>query len=264
MNQNELNNYLPFQMQYRNKHTDACPLFYGDLVLADDSFRILAERGPSFEEGDTFPLTDVNKRFVFKTLTETHRAVLRQRSRIVLISGELLPAELYVILVPNGERNAVAGALSYLAEARGIVLSSAARKAAEKGITDEGVQKAENEMALLDGILRCEAELSLLELCERVAYYAGCHVQFGGALLHAGLPALRSERVRLTAFLLCLFLLLRKTDPDGAELILGDGGDLRRVLLRSRIPLSEAVGPAYASVLRHPAFAGFELRWEKR
>ena len=178
MNQHELHNYLPFNTQYRNKYEDSCPLFYGELAVADSDFRILTARGPSLCEGSRFALTDANKRFLFKTLTESRRVVLRRRSQIVLVSGELLPAGFYLLLLPEGERNAVAGAMSYLAGMRDMILSAAARKAAEKSVGDEGFSAAEDEMALLDGILRPESGLSLAELCERIAFYAGCHIRF--------------------------------------------------------------------------------------
>lgn len=114
MNQHELHNYLPFNTQYRNKYEDSCPLFYGELAVADGDFRILTARGPSLCEGSRFALTDANKRFLFKTLTESRRVVLRRRSQIVLVSGELLPAGFYILLLPEGERNAVAGGISAL------------------------------------------------------------------------------------------------------------------------------------------------------
>ena len=66
MNQHELHNYLPFNTQYRNKYEDCCPLFYGELAVADSDFRILTARGPSLCEGSRFALTDANKRFLFK------------------------------------------------------------------------------------------------------------------------------------------------------------------------------------------------------
>ena len=88
MNQHELHNYLPFDTQYRNKYEDSCPLFYGELAVADGDFRILAARGPSLCEGSRFALTDANKRFLFKTLTESRRVVLRRRSQIVLVSWQ--------------------------------------------------------------------------------------------------------------------------------------------------------------------------------
>ena len=198
MNQHELHNYLPFNTQYRNKYEDSCPLFYGELAVADSDFRILTARGPTLCEGSRFALTDANKRFLFKTLTESRRVVLRRRSQIVLVSGELLPAGFYILLLPEGERNAVAGAMSYLAEMRDMILTAAARKAAEKCVGDEGFSAAEDEMALLDGVLRPESGLSLAELCERIAFYAGCHIRFDDSLRRVSLPELRSERIRLT------------------------------------------------------------------
>lgn len=262
MNQHELHNYLPFNTQYRNKYEDSCPLFYGELAVADSDFRILTARGPSLCEGSRFALTDANKRFLFKTLTESRRVVLRRRSQIVLVSGELLPAGFYLLLLPEGERNAVAGAMSYLAGMRDMILSAAARKAAEKSVGDEGFSAAEDEMALLDGILRPESGLSFAELCERIAFYAGCHIRFDDSLRRVSLPELRSERIRLTAFLLCIFLILRKVDPDGADLAFDcDGGFSCRVLLRSTLPVSGDLLSALEAVLRHPSFAPFRLEW---
>lgn len=262
MNQHELHNYLPFNTQYRNKYEDSCPLFYGELAVADGDFRILTARGPSLCEGSRFALTDANKRFLFKTLTESRRVVLRRRSQIVLVSGELLPAGFYILLLPEGERNAVAGAMSYLAGMRDMILSAAARKAAEKSVGDEGFSAAEDEMTLLDGVLRPESGLSLAELCERIAFYAGCHIRFDDSLRRVSLPELRSERIRLTAFLLCIFLILRKVDPDGADLAFDCGGGFScRVLLRSTLPVSGDLLSALEAVLRHPSFAPFRLEW---
>lgn len=263
-NPSELNNYLSFVRQYRNKHEASCPLFYGDFAVADGRFRILAARGTAFREGSVFALTNANRRFLSEKLTAERQVVLRQRGRIVLVSGELLSAGLYVLLLPHGDRAEIACAMSCLSETRDMALSAAVRKAAEGNFGDAALPDAEDETALLDGILRPEPEITAAELYGRIASYAGCHVRFDGLSASTALPSLRCERVRLTAYLLCLFLLLRKTDPDGAELVLDRDGGADRFLIRSALPVPDELATAPDAFLCHPPFAPFQLEWEER
>ncbi len=263
MSQYELNNYLSFNTQYRNKYEKACPLFYADLAIADSEFRILAARGQGFAEGACFALSDVNKRFLFKTLTEKRRVVLRQRSRICVVSGELLPVGLYVLLLPHGDKVSVAGAASYLARTQDIVLSAAVRKLAETCLTEAGFMEAEDETAMLDGILCPESGITMSEFCTRIAYYAGCRIRLDSAMRELRIPHLRCDRVRLTAYLLCVALILRKCDPDGASLsIEGEGADCRLTAVCSPLP-SEVDCPELFLALRYPPFSCFRLDWKE-
>lgn len=259
-----LNNFLSFRSLYRNKYEDACPLFYGDLAIADSAFRILAARGQAFHEGSRFILSETNKRFLSKNLTETRRVVLRQRSRLCWASGELLPVGLYVLLLPIGDRVGLAGAASYLSQTRELALTAAARKTAQDCQTEEGVMAAEDEMSLLDGILRPETGITMLELCERVAYYAGCNIRFDRSIRELSVPQLHCERVRLTAFLLCFALILRKRDPDGAFLsIASDGGSRLRLTVVCKPLPAEEFCPELSEALRYPQFADFCVEWKE-
>lgn len=262
MNQHEINNYLSFKKQYKNKYEDACPLFYGDFALVDGGMRILAARGLTLCEGNVLALTDTNRRFLMKTLSESQRVVLRQRSGLFLIFGELLPAGLYAVLIPHGDKNEVAGAMAYLSQMQPLILAPAVRKLVrEESSTAETCMAAEEETAQIDGILHPEPGLSLAELCERVASYAGCHIQIDRSMPADAEPPAGHDRIRLTGFLLCAFLILRKHEPDGLTVSLLRDGRVWRMTVRSVFPLSEEMREEVCNGLKHPAFADFELEW---
>lgn len=262
MNQHEINNYLSFKKQYKNKYEDACPLFYGDFAIVDGRMHILAARGLTFCEGGVFTMTDANRRFLMKTLSENQRVVLRRRSDLFLIIGELLPAGLYAILVPHGDKNEVAGAMAYLAQTKNILLSPAVRKLVrEEDDSAEPCIAAENETAQIDGILHPEPGVLLPELCERIAAYAGCRIEIDWSAFGNPEPLSGREQIRLTGFLLCAFLILRKHEPDGLTVSLRRDGCGWRMMVGSTFPLSEEMRDEVCNSLDHPAFDGFELEW---
>lgn len=251
MNQHEIQNYLSFQEQQQQKQEDACPLFYGGFAIVDSRFRVLAERGLDPHEGREWGLSAANLRLLSEHLTTRSRVAVRNRSKILLCSGELLSLGMFAVLLPPGTREAAAGVLCYLSGAGSVTVSPSVRKCAQDPDPAD-VMAAENELQLLDTVLRPKPDLPLSESCRCIAGYAGCAVRL------EDLPAFPRavpdcERIRLTAFLLCAFLSLRRLDPDGPTLACREAAGGPELVITFRLPDQPVVGDPFP-FLCDPAF----------
>lgn len=253
MNQHEIQNYLSFQRQQQQKQEDACPLFYGGLAVVDSRFRVLAERGLDPREGREWALSAANLRLLSDQLTARNRVAVRNRSKILLFSGELLPLGLFAVLLPPGAREDAAGVLCYLSGSGGVTVTPSVRKCAAEPDPAE-VMAAENELQLLDTVLRPAADIPLSESCRCVAGYAGCAVRLENPeAFRRTVPG--CDRLRLTAFLLCAFLSLRRLDPDGPTLTVRDADTGPELVITYRLPGQPAAEDPFP-FLRDPAFRG--------
>lgn len=224
-NQHEVHNYQSFRKQQEHKHEKACPLFYGDLAVLDSRFRILAARGMTLEQKTELLLPPAGQRFLSGNLSEGTRVAVRHPLGPLVFSGELLPAGLTVALLPIDRTAGVAGAMCYLSGSGRLAVSPQLRKLAPSGNDPDPCMALENEMQLLDTVLRPETGVNAADYCRRVSEYAGCAVRIDADA--AGLPLSVSahDRARIAAFLLCSFLILRKQGLDGADVTVVNLGD---------------------------------------
>lgn len=254
-NQDNLQNYLPFEEQLFQKKKPNCPLFYGDLALLDEQFRVLEYRGPHIKKGERFALSDSERTFLLGNLSEQNRVVIVHNSNLLIVSGEFLSAGLFIAVRPPERTARVACALNLLATDEPILLSQAVMKLATRCDRETDFRDAESELHLLDAVLRpLPAHPITHAYLRTLSNYAGCAVRLT-LEPNTVFPDTNSALSRMIAFLLCTLLSLRRQDPDGPQLSICTTQNGLTLELQGQLSPFAKESEPFAYLTRHPAFA---------
>lgn len=229
-------------------------MFYGDLAVLDSRFRILAARGMTLEQETELLLQPAGQRFLSGTLSEGTRVAVRHPLGVLVFSGELLPAGLTVALLPIDRTAGVAGVMCYLSGSGRLAVSPQLRKLAPSGSDPDKCMALEDEMQFLDTVLRPENGVNVPDYCRRVSEYAGCAVRIDADAAELPLSVSAHDRARITAFLLCTFLILRKQGLDGADVTVVNLGDSMEIGITGKPAAHKPDGKAL-TLPEDPAFA---------
>ncbi len=215
-----IKSYIPEDFFTAAKHTQSVRRCFEDLVIVDpaDRYRAVTWRCHTDTKGGRFlPKREIEASefdFLERTLPFSDRAVLADRSgRAVLVWADLLQsAGVLVFMRPHLSAGRVALALGQM-ERRDLPLSprmQAQEKPAKTLDTTENSILAE-QLFYMDRIMKHDISCGIWAHSVTVANFVGCFLK----RVSPGIDRLLisdTDAKRLTAFLLCAFLSLRRRD----------------------------------------------------
>lgn len=227
-----IKSYIPEDFFTAAKHSQSVRRCFEDLAIVDpaDGYRTVAWRGRADSKGRGLQLkkalaaSEID--FLERALPICPRVVLVDRNGCaVLVWADLLQsAGVLVVLRPYLPAGRVAVALQQM-ERRDFLLSpllQAQEKPAKTVDTTENGILAE-QLYYMDRMMKQDVACGIWAHCVRVANFVGCYLKRVASDTDR-LPISDTDAKRLTAFLLCAFLVLRRRDgtPIAADTPLSD------------------------------------------
>jgi len=267
----DLNSYLPESLLMRDKDQDHIRLSSEACAVLDpfDGYRVIACRGQGLSVGERFlpirSLPPAEQRFLDASLGQREHIFLQNGKLAVLLFSDFLSfTGLCLAILPQGDARAIRRVLHFL----GRDAFRSAPEHAEESVTphagDDALCRHMAELFYyLDRIGKPSASVDLRTRVQWLCNFTGIRLR------DTRLPALsvsltRAEEVRLTVFLLCLFLSLRRKSNHGDAIRVNEEKTLsfsielhtESELSRKHYELSEAELRAFSSLR---AFREFEL-----
>lgn len=249
-----LNNYIPFSAQQEGKNDPACRIFYEDLAILDTKLNVLAARGLFLHAGDRLALPEEEQRFLYQALGNSTWVALQTHLGILTVHSGLLSVGLLPVLLPHGDADEIAGALTCLAAQDGWSFSPAVCRVADPRNAEAHVLHLQAAKRALEELMpeRCNRPLHRQAL--RIADFAGCRLQIPEPLEIPFFETPHAHAKRI-AFLLCSLLALRSANACGVTLQMTDHGDTYRLRLQAELPAHGAALTALFPFLGQPPFS---------
>ena len=260
-----ISSYVPESLFLDQKDEAHMRVCREDFVLVDpaNGYRVVAGRGKGICEGEIFePLRKMPKaerEFMERALARHRRIFLQGRDGPILVFGELLAASgLLLVLCPR---------FDVLSVRRGLLLLRKNEFACSEKLEEHAPTPRRGDVSVcdclqeifyyLDRILLPSKDTALWTSAALIANFAGCRADFG-AMPAESVALLPHDRLRLSAFLLCLFLSMRNQSIAAS---------VRGELSESAVSISALPivpqGESFARsdfFLRLPAFRDISLR----
>ena len=213
----EIRSYIPEAFFLDQKDEDHMRVCREDLVLVDpaDGYRVVVGRGKEILAGEPFaPLVRLSRserQFLEQSLGRKMRLLLQGKNEPILVFADLLEASgLLLVICPRFDTENLKRGLALLGKSEFISSNRSEAGAPSPRNGDAAVCKYLQELFYyLDRIFSVSEELRLWTTAALIANLAGCHANFAAMPTEAVTP-LPMDRLRLLAFLLCLFLSMRE------------------------------------------------------
>jgi len=257
--------YVPEAFFLEGKDTSHARICREDCALVDpaNGFRVVAGRGKEIALGEPYlplcSLPSAERSFFQSTFAEHSHLLLDAGGSALLLFRDLLPASglLLAVRLSHGAGE-VRNALLLLRRAD-FVCSPAVCEASGKQIrAEESLCRLLSELFYyLDPILSPTESVGLWTRTALIAGFAGCSAEYGELPVETG-ALIPAEVLRLSAFLLCLFLTARAESER--TLASGELGAVTLLMSVSISPTEEATDSACAyPFLGLPAFREIRL-----
>ena len=272
----QIESYIPEIRYFEDKHRSTARAVHEDLALVDiqNGYRILACRASRMQAGETFPqccaLPKEELRFLEYALPHSDCVALLGGAGVVLLFPALArETGLLLAVLPHASAASVCRALKHAEEP---VLLSPATEKQTVGESDREEEEAEHLREIFfytRRILHRDPTVGLWTQSLLIANFVGCRVD-GIALPTRELSLASTDRAKLIAFLLCLFLTLRQKDGRlHAVCPLPDPATVPYTYQVSFEPLPDRKQPAAdltreaaaLTFLSHPIFRGCSIRF---
>lgn len=213
----EIRSYIPeafFLDQKDKQHMRICR---EDLVLVDpaDGYRVVAGRGKESLAGEPFaPLVRLSKserNFLKQSLGRRMRLLLQGKNEPILVFSDLLEASgLLLVICPRYDTENLQRGLALLQKGEFVSSNGSGAGAPSPRNGDAAVCSYLQELFYyLDRIFSVSEELRPWTTAALIANLAGCRADFA-AMPTEAVALMPTDRLRLLAFLLCLFLSMRE------------------------------------------------------
>ena len=212
----DIRSYIPESFFLEQKNRDHMRLCREDLVLVDPArnYLVVAGRGKGIREGERFELMERLPReeteFLNSSLGSASLVLLQAKGAALLVFGDLLSASgLLLILCPRFEATAVRRGLLLLQRTDFICSPTLENTAPSPQGSDAAVcEYLQDVFYYLDRILSPSHRIGLWTRAALTATFAGCPSEYR-SLPVEDIPLPHPEKLRLTSFLLCLYLSIR-------------------------------------------------------
>ena len=210
----QFSSYIPESLSLKGKDLTHVPIFCEDCVLADPShgYRVLGYRGKENLSAQTLPcafgLSKKETDFLESALALRRPVLLLGSPCAVLCFGDLLDGGGILVAVRFHQSPAAVYRGASMWAPNGVICSPAFHDlgTAKGEETEEAFHRLREIMRSME--LLVSGEVDPLELCRRAAAFSGCRLQLpAGEKSKTALKG--AERLRLAAFLLCVFLRAR-------------------------------------------------------
>ena len=213
----EIRSYIPEAFFLDQKGEDHMRVCREDFVLVDpaDGYRAIAGRGKDLQIGTGFApilrLSRSERAFLEANLGQNSRFLLRGKKEALLVFGDLLEASgLLLVLSPRFDAKSLQRGLALLQKGEFLSSGGVTARAPSPRNGDGAVCNYLQEVFYyLDRIFSPTDSLRLWTTASLIANLAGCRADFG-AMPTEAIDLLPLDRLRLSAFLLCLFLSIRE------------------------------------------------------
>lgn len=227
-----LNSYLPESLFLIDKKEDHMRLCYESCAVLDpaDGYRVIACRGKGIEINQPFaPIASLSRSerdFLDASLGRHNRLFLSNGKEAILLCADLLPATgLCLAIVPEGNPKAVYRVLHFLGKDSFVSAPEHAADSLTPHVGDDAVYRRMSELfSCLEGIGARSPELFWTRV-RWLSRFAGCRLE-NMSLPRESVTLAAADDARLTVFLLCLFLSLRRKSTDGDRVELCEGQTL--------------------------------------
>lgn len=213
----EIRSYIPEAFFLDRKDEAHMRVCREDLVLVDpfDEYRVVAGRGKELCLNEPFePILQLprsERKFLKASLGQKPHLLLRKKNKPLLVFGDWLESSgLLLVLCPNCDAESLQRALALMQRDDFACSEIASTNFPSPKHGDGAVLEYLQELFYyLDRIFSTSKELGLWTVASLTANLAGCRADFG-AMTTEPLSLFPLDRMRLSAFLLCLFLSMRE------------------------------------------------------
>ncbi len=211
-----IRNYIPESFFLEKKDRDHMRVCREELVLVDPAqdFRVVAGRGKGIREGEPYGSLDrlpkSDREFLKRSLGNGNRLLLQGKDQAILLFGDLLSATgLLLIICPQFDAFALRRGLLLLQRTDFVCSPSLENTAPSPQQSDAAVCDYLQAIFYdLDRILSPSHKIGLWTRTALIANFVGCPSEFR-SLPVEDVPLAPSEKLRPSAFLLCLYLSIR-------------------------------------------------------
>lgn len=212
----QIKSYVPEAFFLEQKDREHMQIFHETFALVDpaNGYRVMAGRGKGIRADLPFaPLDDLlrsERDFLERSLASSPHVLLQSGDRAILVFGDLLPASgLLLVLCPTHGASSLRRALLLLQKNDFVCSSAQEKESTTPRQSDAAVYEYLRGIFYdLDRILSPSDSLGIWTRIALIANFAGCAVDVQ-ALPVKAVSITSSEALRLSAFLLCLFLSIR-------------------------------------------------------
>lgn len=211
-----IRNYIPESFFLEKKDRDHMRVCREDVVLIDpaNNFCVVAGRGKEIREGEPYtPLDRLPKsewNFLKQSLGKGNRLLVQGKNQAILVFGDLLSATgLLLIVCPHFDAVALRRGLLLLQRTDFVCSPALENGTPSPQQSDASVcEYLQSIFYDLDRILSPSHKIGIWTRAALIANFAGCPSEFR-SLPVEDIPLAPSEKLRLSAFLLCLYLSIR-------------------------------------------------------
>jgi len=259
-----IRSYIPEPLFLNRKDEAHMRLCREDFALVDPAceYRVIAGRGKDVCEGEVFaPIRSLPKSerdFLERALARHTRIFVQGQEGPILVFGELLTASgLCLVLCPRFDTESVRRSLSLLQRTEFVFSLGSDEKVPTPRNGDGAVCDYLQEVFYyLDRMLSASDEVRLWTSASLIANFAGCRADFD-AMPSDLVSMLPLDRLRLSAFFLCLFLSVRQEAV--AACAKGELSDEEVLIRVSPLAPTKEMHACTYRFLRLPAFADISL-----
>lgn len=264
VNPKQISAYVPQATYLDGKQEDVFPRFYEDLAILDpcQNYEVIASRGFYLKTNRSPAFSPGEQEFLESHQADSKVLAVDTEDGIMLVFQHLFSScGLLPVLLPHFDKRAVAYALHAL-EHLGILLSPTVLKQVRlHSDTETAYGQLSKSLKLCHNIFYPPEDLDFRLHCAHIAQLAGCKINVT-ELPMGHFPILASDRLRWTAFLLCVFLTVRGDSALGTDIRL-EHADRREFSMKlshtseyqRKVPITDFL----YRFLTIPAFSDFRL-----